>query len=110
MIRRAFILVLSVLALSLAASAQETKQDKQEKPYFASKDLYEIFVLGDSLAAGLWSGVSRMIDGDMRISLNGRYKEDSGLSRPEYYDWNGALPNEYGWCATPSKKPPAPRW
>ena len=92
MIRRAFILVLSVLALSLAASAQEAKQDKQEKPYFASKDLYQIFVLGDSLAAGLWSGVSRMIDGDMRISLNGRYKEDSGLSRPEYYDWNGALP------------------
>jgi hypothetical protein len=33
-----------------------------------------------------------MIEGDMRISLNGRYKEDSGLSRPEYYDWNGALP------------------
>ena len=80
MIRRAFILVLSVLALALAASAQEVKQ---EKPYFASKDLYQIFVLGDSLAAGLWSGVSRMIDGDMRISLNGRYKEDSGLSRPE---------------------------
>jgi hypothetical protein len=92
MIRRAFILVLSVFALSLAASAQEVKQDKQETPYFASKDLYQIFVLGDSLAAGLWSGVSRMIDGDMRISLNGRYKEDSGLSRPEYYDWNGALP------------------
>jgi hypothetical protein len=92
MIRRAFILVLSVLALSLAASAQEVKQDKHEAPYFASKDLYQIFVLGDSLAAGLWSGVSRMIDGDMRISLNGRYKEDSGLSRPEYYDWNGALP------------------
>ena len=61
-------------------------------PYFASKDIYQVFVLGDSLAAGLWSGVSRMIDGDMRISLNGRYKEDSGLSRPEYYDWNDALP------------------
>lgn len=91
MIRRAFILALAVLALALPALAQEAKQDKQDQPYFASKDLYEIFVLGDSLAAGLWSGVSRMIDGDMRISLNGRYKEDSGLSRPEYYDWNGAL-------------------
>lgn len=91
MIRRVFILVLAVLALSLPASAQEAKQDKQDNPYFASKDLYEVFVLGDSLAAGLWSGVSRTIDGDMRISLNGRYKEDSGLSRPEYYDWNGAL-------------------
>ena len=88
MIKRAFILVMAIFALSQTALAQDAKQDK---PYFASKDLYQIFVLGDSLAAGLWSGVSRMIDGDMRISLNGRYKEDSGLSRPEYYDWNGAL-------------------
>lgn len=95
MIKRAFLLVCAILALSLSVHAQEGKQDKQEdkdKPYFASKDLYQVFVLGDSLAAGLWSGVSRTIDGDMRISLNGRYKEDSGLSRPEYYDWNGALP------------------
>ncbi len=89
MLKRALILILAVLALSLPAAAQDVKQDK---PYFAAKDLYEIFVLGDSLAAGLWSGVSRVIAGDMRISLNGRYKEDSGLSRPEYYDWNGALP------------------
>lgn len=105
MIRRLVIFSCAVLALSLSAQAQEVKVDKQPapevkvdkqpeaaKPYFTSKDLYQVFVIGDSLAAGLWSGVSRSIDGDMRISLNGRYKEDSGLSRPEYYDWNGALP------------------
>jgi hypothetical protein len=92
MIARTLILVMVVLALVLPASAQEAKQDQPGQPYFASKDLYQIFVLGDSFAAGLWSGVSRAIDGDLRISLNGRYKEDSGLSRPEYYDWNGALP------------------
>jgi hypothetical protein len=96
MIKRLFLIVCAILALSLAPHAQEEgKQDMEaakDKPYFASKDLYQVFVLGDSLAAGLWSGVSRTIEGDMRISLNGRYKEDSGLSRPEYYDWNGALP------------------
>src|SRR6476469_220811 len=93
MIRRAFLVLCAVMALSLSLHAQETKQDKAgDKPYFEAKDLYQVFVLGDSFAAGLWSGVSRNIDGDMRISLNGRYKEDSGLSRPEYYDWNGALP------------------
>jgi uncharacterized protein len=91
MFRRTLITICTVLALSLSAQAQEDTQAR-DKPYFASKDLYQVFVLGDSLAAGLWSGVSRTIDGDMRISLNGRYKEDSGLSRPEYYDWNGALP------------------
>jgi hypothetical protein len=93
MIKRAFLVFCAVMALSLSLHAQEAKQDKSgTKPYFEAKDLYQIFVLGDSFAAGLWSGVSRSIDGDMRISLNGRYKEDSGLSRPEYYDWNGALP------------------
>jgi uncharacterized protein len=92
MIRHFLILIVMAFVLVLPAAAQEGKQDRQEPPYFAAKDVYQVFVVGDSLAAGLWSGVSRMIDGDMRISLNGRYKEDSGLSRPEYYDWNGALP------------------
>lgn len=89
MIRRFLILVAAVFAVSLPAAAQGAKSDK---PYFAAKEVYQVFVLGDSLAAGLWSGVSRQIENDDRISLNGRYKEDSGLSRPEYYDWNGALP------------------
>jgi len=92
MIRHLLILLMTLVALVAPAAAQDGKQDKQEPPYFTAKDVYQVFVIGDSLAAGLWSGVSRMIDGDMRISLNGRYKEDSGLSRPEYYDWNGALP------------------
>jgi uncharacterized protein len=93
MIKRAFLIVCTVVVLSLSLHAQEIKQDlAANKPYFEGKDLYQVFVIGDSFAAGLWSGVSRSIDGDMRISLNGRYKEDSGLSRPEYYDWNGALP------------------
>lgn len=89
MIRRFLILAAAVFTLSLPAAAQGTKSDK---PYFAAKEVYQVFVLGDSLAAGLWSGVSRQIENEDRISLNGRYKEDSGLSRPEYYDWNGALP------------------
>lgn len=89
MIRRLLILALAVFVVALPAAAQGTKSDK---PYFAAKEVYQLFVIGDSLAAGLWSGVSRQIENDDRISLNGRYKEDSGLSRPEYYDWNGALP------------------
>lgn len=89
MIRRLFILATALFAITVPLAAQGTKSDK---PYFAAKETYQIFVLGDSLAAGLWSGVSRQIENDDRMSLNGRYKEDSGLSRPEYYDWNGALP------------------
>lgn len=68
------------------------QQAGSAKPYLESKENYQVFVIGDSLAAGLWSGLTRMASGDARLAIDGRYKEDSGLARPEYYDWNEALP------------------
>ena len=83
MIRRAFILVLSFLALSLAAVAQETKQDKQEKPYFVSKDLYEIFVLGDSLAA---SALAHSAFSRLESSPSGFWASFSSVARAAAHD------------------------
>ena len=57
-----------------------------------AQETYQIFVFGDSLAAGLFSGMSRMAEGDLRIAIDGRFKDDSGLARPEFYDWTAALP------------------
>jgi hypothetical protein len=56
------------------------------------QESYEVFVFGDSLAAGMFAGMSRMAEGDLRISIDGRFKDDSGLARPEFYDWAAALP------------------
>ena len=56
------------------------------------KETYQVFVFGDSLAAGLFAGMSRMAEGDLRISFDGRFKDDSGLARLEFYDWAAALP------------------
>lgn len=62
-------------------------------PYLGEpKETYQVFVFGDSLAAGLFAGMSRMADGDLRLSVDGRFKDDSGLARPEFYDWAAALP------------------
>jgi hypothetical protein len=58
----------------------------------AAQETYQLFVFGDSLAAGLFSGMSRMAEGDLRIAIDGRFKDDSGLARPEFYDWAAALP------------------
>lgn len=81
------------LMVLIASSLESPAQQKgPSKPYLASKESYQVFVIGDSIAAGLWSGLTRAADGDARLSVNGRYKEDSGLARPEYYDWNDALP------------------
>ena len=55
------------------------------------RDKWNVFVLGDMLAEGVWSGLGRNV-GDSPFNFNGRFKEDSGLARPEFYNWEKALP------------------
>ncbi len=56
-----------------------------------AKDTYQVFIIGDDLAAGVWGGMTRMSAGDHRLKLNGRYKEQTGFARVDRYDWNDAL-------------------
>src|SRR5262245_44976579 len=46
----------------------------------APQESYQLFVFGDSLAAGLFAGMSRMAEGDLRLVIDGRFKDDSGLT------------------------------
>jgi hypothetical protein len=55
------------------------------------RDSYKIFVIGDSLAGGLWAGLARLVRDDEQISVSGRFKEDSGLARLEIYNWPRAV-------------------
>ena len=55
------------------------------------QDTYRAFVIGDSLAGGLWAGLARQAHDDPNLKVNGRFKEASGLARPEIYDWPMAL-------------------
>jgi uncharacterized protein len=48
-------------------------------------------VLGDMLAEGVWAGLDRAVE-DSPFTFRGRFKEDSGLARPEFYNWEKALP------------------
>ncbi len=71
-----------VAALSLRAMAQQSD---------ALTPAYEVFVLGDSIAAGMLAGLQRVSVGDGNLKFHGRYKEASGFARPDRYDWNRAL-------------------
>jgi hypothetical protein len=77
---------------------QQTQSRPAERPvqntsYLGTpQETYQLFVFGDSLAAGLFAGMSRMAEGDVRLAIDGRFKDDSGLARPEFYDWAAALP------------------
>ncbi len=55
------------------------------------QDTYNAFVIGDSLAGGLWAGLARQAYDDPNLKVSGRFKEASGLARPEIYDWPMAL-------------------
>ncbi len=53
---------------------------------------YSVFIIGDALAGGLWAGTTRVGSEFPEFHVNGRFKEDSGLARPEIYDWARAVP------------------
>ncbi len=77
-----------------ASSAQKADPLKPKTPYSyikAAKPKYEVFVLGDSIAAGMWAGLRRITKGDRSLNFKGRYKEESGFARPDRYDWNSAI-------------------
>ena len=81
-------LVRFILLICFAATAAA----EEAKSYLPQKPAYQVMVVGDSLSAGLWSGLARMTESDLRFSVDGRYKEDSGLARLDFYDWTVALP------------------
>jgi hypothetical protein len=57
-----------------------------------SRSEYLVYVFGDSLAAGLWAGSQRIVEDNPRLKVKGRFKEGSGLARPQVHDWAEALP------------------
>jgi hypothetical protein len=57
-------------------------------------DRFQVVVFGDSLADGLWTGVYRSLRRDDRFEVVRHTRVSSGLSRPDYYDWQSAL-DEY---------------
>ena len=51
-----------------------------------------ILVIGDSMAGGLGAGMTRMVAGNDTVQIVNRFNESSGITRPDFYDWAGALP------------------
>lgn len=49
--------------------------------------LVHILAVGDAVGGGLGAGLLRMGEIDGRYEVAIRFNEESGLSRPEIYDW-----------------------
>ena len=52
----------------------------------------QILVLGDAIGGGMGAGLQRVSEADGRYAVTLRFNEESGLARPEVYDWTATLP------------------
>lgn len=59
-------------------------------------DVFHILVIGDALGGGLGAGLTRMAELEDGFDVTVRFNEESGIARPELYDWSESLPKILG--------------
>lgn len=94
--RTLFILVVAMAWLTGPSSAQQsgplTGPQGGTPPLAGEAESTEhILVIGDALGGGLGAGMERMAEAAGRYDVTIRFNEESGLARPEVYDWNARL-------------------
>ncbi len=52
----------------------------------------DILVIGDALGGGLGAGLTRMAEPEDGFNVTVRFNEESGIARPELYNWGESLP------------------
>lgn len=92
--RRGFLGIATAWAVvaSLTGGAwAETGSGETPSPT-ASSAQKTILIFGDSMADGVWGGLTRALIRDTSIKLVRRGKNGTGLARPDVYDWPANLP------------------
>jgi len=74
-----------------APKNEQTASTSAKKPFIGSKPrdgVFDVVVLGDSLADGLYSGLHRLNKGNELLKIKKASKVNTGLVRSDRYDWN----------------------
>jgi hypothetical protein len=74
-----------------ATAAAQSEFSRSYINPFPEGDRYRLAVFGDSLADGVWSGLSRAFENDRTVETLRKSRASTGFSRPQTYDWNAAL-------------------
>lgn len=84
------LVLFAVMALGGAVAAPLSAQEQGRTA--PPSNGYNVFIIGDALAGGLWAGTTRTGGQYPDFAITGRFKEGSGLARPDIYDWVSAVP------------------
>ncbi len=92
MLIRVIIAILFFASAGIMAAAQDVLP---EQPIFGAEvetENYRILAIGDALGGGLGAGLTRTAELETGFEVTNRFKEESGVARPEVHDWGVALP------------------
>lgn len=87
--RRSFSLLLA--SVFIAPTMPAVASGDEDVPPTDGKQT-TVLVFGDSMADGLWGGMTRALSRDNSFKLLRRGKNGTGLARPDVYDWPASLP------------------
>jgi hypothetical protein len=82
--KRLALIILYLFALPPGAAAQEAAPDLAEP---VQNPITHVLVLGDAIGGGLGAGLTRVSDPTGAYDVQIRFNEESGIARPEVYDW-----------------------
>lgn len=100
-LRAAIILVVALWPLAaqaqtdvpvMGSSATAGTMEQQAPPAADEKHVTEILTIGDAIGGGLGAGLARVTEPSGNYDVSIRLNEESGLARPEVYDWAATVP------------------
>lgn len=95
---RALTIAVALAASAAVALAQETAVpvmggSGEDAPVTAeAPQAAQVLVLGDAIGGGLGAGLLRLGEASGRFDVTIRFNVESGLARPEVYDWAATVP------------------
>ena len=96
--------LVATLALMLCAAIQPALAQSVDTPVMGSQatadqpvtsnnaEVSRVMVIGDAIGGGLGAGLVRLTQDAGRFEVSIRFNEESGLVRPDVYDWSETLP------------------
>lgn len=80
------------LAQTAGTPVMGSEVTADQPPPEEANTLSQILVLGDAIGGGLGAGLARLTQSSGLFDVSIRFNEESGLARPDVYDWVETLP------------------